>query len=280
MLLSYLSRNEDYLIKNQRMDSKQNRSNFLEEHFFKYFDVTVANTPQLQSEAFKIRYQVYCEELGYEPKEDFPEGMEHDLYDRHSIHCLLRHRSSKKYAACVRIILPDADQPATTFPFEKVSNITDPDINNKLAKNYRNLFCEVSRLAIHGNFRRRKEDESNPEGLVFQQYVEQNSDKRARHQYPVIALGLHGLYISITNALRLDILCIMKKSLSRHLKIYKIDSEQIGPSIEYHGKRAPFILKPREIMNNLEPEVLDLYKRIYKQLAEADSSLPPPTSVS
>lgn len=59
------------------------------QHFHKYFQLIVANTPELKQKVFSIRYQVYCKELNFEPAENFPDGLERDIYDDRSIHYLL-----------------------------------------------------------------------------------------------------------------------------------------------------------------------------------------------
>ena len=43
----------------------------IKQHFFNHFFLSIADTPELKQEVYKIRYQVYCEELEYEPKEEF-----------------------------------------------------------------------------------------------------------------------------------------------------------------------------------------------------------------
>ncbi|RMF21544.1 MAG: PEP-CTERM/exosortase system-associated acyltransferase, partial [Cyanobacteria bacterium J083] len=76
------------------------------EHFNRYFELVMADTPELKREVYSIRYRVYCEELSYESTDKFPDGLEKDAYDDHSIHYLLKHRPSGLYAGCVRIVLP------------------------------------------------------------------------------------------------------------------------------------------------------------------------------
>ncbi|MGH8603862.1 MAG: hypothetical protein ACREXR_14150, partial [Gammaproteobacteria bacterium] len=65
-------------------------------HFEQYFEILRADTPDLLEQAFRLRYQVYCQEgllPGFDPL-DYPDGLERDVYDyeHRSLHCLLRHR--------------------------------------------------------------------------------------------------------------------------------------------------------------------------------------------
>src|SRR5574338_334496 len=57
-----------------------------------YFDVVRADTPDLVSEALRLRYQVYCVENPFEDPSEHPDGLERDRYDAQAAHCLLLHR--------------------------------------------------------------------------------------------------------------------------------------------------------------------------------------------
>src|ERR1700684_376337 len=63
--------------------------------------VLVVDTPELLSEVFRLRYQVYCVEKGYEPGYD---GMESDEFDSDARHVLLIHRASGEPVGTVRIV--------------------------------------------------------------------------------------------------------------------------------------------------------------------------------
>ncbi|MGH8585199.1 MAG: PEP-CTERM/exosortase system-associated acyltransferase [Gammaproteobacteria bacterium] len=91
-------------------------------HFRKYFEILRADTPALLEEAFRLRYQVYCQEgclPGFDPL-DYPDGLERDIYDyeHRSVHCLLRHRPTGSNAGTVRLVLADPVQPDALFPIE------------------------------------------------------------------------------------------------------------------------------------------------------------------
>jgi N-acyl amino acid synthase of PEP-CTERM/exosortase system len=60
----------------------------LRRHFLQYFEVVPALTEGLVKEAQKIRHEVYCKELGWEPENR--DGLEKDSYDAYSLHCLLK----------------------------------------------------------------------------------------------------------------------------------------------------------------------------------------------
>src|SRR5262245_36195749 len=87
--------------------------------FHRYFDIVPADTDRLRDEAFRIRYEVYCEELKFEPKHHYPDKLECDHYDDQSLHCLLRYKPTGEYAGCVRVVFPNPHKPDEPLPFER-----------------------------------------------------------------------------------------------------------------------------------------------------------------
>src|SRR5690606_33394678 len=117
-----------------------------------------------QREVFRIRYDVYCEELRFEDPARFPDLQETDEYDRYSLHCLLRHAPSDTFAGCVRLVLPAT--PSDPLPFERLcaGHMYD-DVLEELVPDRRKV-GEISRLAVRSNFRRRRGEKNLPEGVV------------------------------------------------------------------------------------------------------------------
>ncbi|NQY65568.1 MAG: hypothetical protein HRT38_18030 [Alteromonadaceae bacterium] len=71
-------------------------------HFTDFLQPQVATTPLLRDEVFKIRHDVYCEELAFE--EIKPEGKEQDEFDDQSIFSMIKHKPTNTYTSCVRIV--------------------------------------------------------------------------------------------------------------------------------------------------------------------------------
>ena len=70
----------------------QSSAHDLGEAFRQVFELTPALDEASRNEVYRIRHDVYCRDLGWEPiRED---GQEKDEFDRHSFHCLLRRRGS------------------------------------------------------------------------------------------------------------------------------------------------------------------------------------------
>ena len=68
------------------------------------YEVVVADSKEMRRMHHRIRYQVYCLETGYEDPGAFPNGMEEDEWDGHSIPFLVRHRPSGRWVGTMRLV--------------------------------------------------------------------------------------------------------------------------------------------------------------------------------
>jgi N-acyl amino acid synthase of PEP-CTERM/exosortase system len=236
----------------------------LSDHFSQYFNLSIANTTELKQEVFRIRYQVYCEELGYEPLDRFPDQMERDTYDERSIHCILQHKPTGIYAGCVRLVLSDQNNPEAKFPFENVCSDHLIDFNQTA----RSHFGEVSRLAVISRFRKREGEQKTPSGLIVFDEKKKKKEKEEQNQqrrFPVIALSLYLAASSLGLDLGLDYaVTLMEPRLARHLKMSGLISRPVGQVIDFHGKRGPFAMERQEVLAGFSKntEVNGLFQNI------------------
>ena len=129
----------------------------LASHFDRFFEALPAVDDATRREVFRLRFAVYCEEHGYEAPSAFPDGEEHDAYDNDSTFALIRHRASGRAAGCVRLITNERTADLR-FPFEQLcSGQLEPHLRDLLLVS-RDRFGEISRLAVHQDFRRRRID--------------------------------------------------------------------------------------------------------------------------
>ena len=77
-------------------------------HFDSVFSETPATTATDIEDAFRLRYQVYCLDRGFESADACPQGMERDSYDAYALHCLLRERAGTQPIGTVRLVRPAA----------------------------------------------------------------------------------------------------------------------------------------------------------------------------
>ncbi|WP_426954309.1 GNAT family N-acyltransferase [Muricoccus radiodurans] len=172
--------------------------------------VEVATTPEQVLEAKRLRYQVYCEERGFEPGES---GLEQDEFDAHSRHVLVRSRASSKVYGTVRLVLSGQRGAGLGFPMERVCE------SYVLRPLPRETTAEISRFAIT-----RDRDGLSPAAAALMRFC--------------LIQGL----VQVSGELGLTHWCAtMERTLLRLLRSAAIHFEAVGPLIEYHGLRQPAV---------------------------------------
>jgi N-acyl amino acid synthase of PEP-CTERM/exosortase system len=228
--------------------------------FSKYFELVFAESPQLRDEVFRIRHQVYCEELGYESVS--PDGRECDEYDSHSKHLLLRTANTGVRVGCTRLVLPPLEQPSLPLPFERACAATldrgliDP------ATLPRNSIAEVSRLAVVRAFRRRKGEEHSKDGAAV---IDYGTPKQPR--FPYIQLGLYLGAVALAHRLGIKIIFFLTEPrLAGHFEKLGFPVHQIGGPIEHRGTRVPSMSNVDETIAGLRFYMRPVYKVVARQI--------------
>ncbi|WP_158971623.1 PEP-CTERM/exosortase system-associated acyltransferase [Paraglaciecola sp. L3A3] len=246
------------------------QANKISAHFSEYLSPVLALEPSLQTEAYKIRHEVYCRELKFEEMK--PSGLEIDDFDSHSTHCLIQHMPTGEYAGTVRIV--KSANESQLLPIEKycMSSIDEDNVHPNDFP--REEICEISRLAVPAQFRKRQTDKfkGSATGVINQTVY---SEKELRC-FPFIAVGL---YLSVASiCLRQGIkhcFVMMEPRLARSLRFVGIPFEQVGPVVEYHGKRAPYYISRHLLMNGLSPGFKSMLKNIDKKIEAQYKSTQP-----
>ena len=227
------------------------------ENFNQYFQIIFANTKELRQEAFKIRYGVYSEELGWEPQNKLK--METDECDDYAYHCLLQHRRTQVFAGCVRLVIPPVDDSKLQLPFEAnclQSARVDVIDSTKLP---RGSFGEISRLAVLSDFRRREKEKNIP--FVINS-IDPNTvyTEEERRNFPNIAMGLYFASVALADICHHSgTFVMMEPRLKRCLSRFGLPFEQAGDEMDYHGRRAMFHLPRKGFKSELAPEMRELY---------------------
>ncbi len=233
------------------------------EGFKRYFDILPALTDSEKQAAFRIRHSVYCEDLGWEATR--ADGMESDAYDIQSLHCLIRNRASGDFIGCVRLICPESGGPLATLPFERTcGDVLDRSIIDP-AKLRRERIAEVSRLAIVGQYRRRRGEERTS-GIV------QDSDFGTpdRPRFPYLLVGLYMGVFAIADLHGLEKLFLLSEPrLARHLNKIGITNERIGEATEHRGLRAPSVMDVRHVIDHLDPLLHSVFVVVHDELERA-----------
>lgn len=209
------------------------------------FEVFLADTLESERINYNLRYQVYCEEMGFEDKEAFPEQMETDIWDRSSVHFLVRHKASGHWVGGMRLVTSRN----STFPFEDWS-----EPYHRLNEASRKYSVEMSRLCIVKEARRFSSKRFAPYGLPDEEPEE--NDKVAsifnfKNQSRSLMWGLiraAGVY-SARNGIN-DWYFLVTPALACLLRKGGLDLKQIGNACEHRGLRIPFRLSVDNVLNN------------------------------
>ncbi|EWH09149.1 PEP-CTERM/exosortase system-associated acyltransferase [Catenovulum agarivorans DS-2] len=120
------------------------------EIFFRYFKIRFATADDMFA-MFKLRYQVYCEEMGYFPNLAKKQS-EMDEFDASALHCVIEHKHSGKIVGCMRAVPSNQRRlPLSTYlPHVKVGPHE----------------MEVSRVVVNPEFRHEVDGYKIP-GLLF-----------------------------------------------------------------------------------------------------------------
>ncbi len=250
-------------------------------HFSRYLQPIIAGDEATRTAAFNIRHQVYCEELGLEPVNS--QKQEKDEFDPYSIHSLIKHIPAKKtglkrfipsskssqrihtpqYAGTVRVVRPE--HRGEIIPIQKycLDTISPDKINPQDFAPHE--VCEISRLAVPVEFRRRQNDKF--EGAATGAINQQTYSEAELRCFPFIAIGLYltGASILLENNIQHGF-AMMEPRLARGIRFVGIKFEKIGPTVNYHGQRAPYYIDTSILVDNLNPGFRLLLKNIRNAL--------------
>ncbi|MEQ9395863.1 GNAT family N-acyltransferase [Haliea sp.] len=186
-----------------------------------WFNTQVITAPQDLQAIYRLRYRVYCEERGFFPPGDYPDGVECDAYDAHSVNFAAFDQDGL-VAAAVRLVCPDE---ARGLPYQQHCPLFDDILLPDPARS-----GEVSRLVLNKGFRTPPGGGST--GTVVMEVY------RAMYQYSR-EQGIRYWYAA------------MERPLVRMLARIGVVFERIGPRADYCGPVAPYLLDLEELDRHL-----------------------------
>ncbi len=225
---------------------------------FKFIEV---DSEVLKKEIFKLRYDVYVREFGFEKKESHPSGLEKDIYDPHSVELAAIEQISaetQKVIGTIRLILHSEHG----FPIENAVPIDFTDKKTPIDK-----IAEISRLAISKDYRRHQGD-----GLYgVKSYLKVSAEDTPLHRkstrnekiriQPYLIWGLFKELYQVSKKLGITHwYMITEKKLWYALKRFDFIFRQVGEPVDYHGMRIPYLGIVAEIEQNLIKKQMDFYQ--------------------
>lgn len=196
-----------------------------------YFSgLVLDDTPQLLEDSYRLRYQVYCLERRFLPAEDYPDHLEIDVFDRHSVHVGVVN-NQQSLAATARLVelsvagLPLFDH-CTIFPDQ-------PPLHDAARR-----VVEVSRFCVSRNYNRRAGD-----GYYSLQGATDRINGLERRGGGEIVLTLFkALYQACKRRGFTHWLAATEKSVQRLIAKYGFPFRLIGPETDYYGRVSPYLM--------------------------------------
>lgn len=253
------------MVKKAMAGLASNDAKAISAHFSKYLRPQIANTEGLRHEVYRLRHQVYCEELHFE---DIKDGYEEfDEFDDRSIHCFIRHLNSNALAGTVRLITSAKDD--ELLPIEKFCSHAIED-NDFAPWNFpRESICEISRLAVPENFRKRAVDQF--KGAATGAFNEKAYSASELRCFPYIAVCLYMSAAAMGfHSNRFHGYVMMEPRLARSLSFIGINFKQLGKPVEYHGKRAAYYINSDMFRTSISAGFTRLLQSIERDLFEQD----------
>lgn len=230
--------------------ARMSRSQVLQ-HFDDVFSETPASEPQDIQAAFRLRYQVYCLDRQFEDATTFPQGIERDPYDDHSLHCLLKHRASESPIGTVRLVHPMATP--TWFAQLPVAEYAPQESMEEILRLPAGSTAEVSRFAIT---RSAREILRGPERLLGRQMTgAAHLSSISEKLLPYMSLGLIRGLVRLSMQHGISHWCLAAEPcLLRRLGAFGLHFRNSGPLVEHRGLRQVCYANLKELLAQAEAE--------------------------
>ena len=232
--------------------------------FQRYFTVEPALDERSREQVFRIRHQVYCEDLGWEPCR--ADGLERDAFDPNAVHCLMTRSDTAEPVGCLRLIRAEVNGSAIELPFERsCAHVLDRQLVDP-SNLPRRTVGEVSRLAVARAFRQRRGEERRAAGLSDGDFEAHGP----RQRFPFILVGLYLGATALARRLGVEHAFILTEPrLAGHFRQIGFDIQVVGGPIEHRGTRVPSLMRASRVVEGLRPQIRTLYDRVEADFARA-----------
>lgn len=209
--------------------------------FDRYLQIVLADSAELLDLAFRLCFQVYCLERGFEDATQFADGRERDQDDARSVHTLLVARNSGAAIGTVRLILPRRDAELPVFRVVGSGKRRTAGLPFEAT-------AEVSRFAVAKSFRRDFETDRGTDT------THGSARAKAQHEaWQLLTFGLIRSVVVMTACAGVThIVGMMEPALLRLLRRLGIIFHRLGEPVEYHGLRQPSWAVMAELIAGIE----------------------------
>lgn len=216
------------------------------------FMFSMVEASDLLNEIFRLRFQVYCKECSFLKAEDYPDGIEKDKFDPHSLHFVAQDELGAIGTA--RLVL---DSPYGLPLEHHYSNYVCLDKTCVPRKQ----IAEISRLVISKEYRRRRGD-----GLYYNpEYEDRASREHSLHRMKCMALGMYReMYQESKRRGITHWYALMEKSLWLLLRLHNFNFQPIGEEIDVYGPVKPYLGD----IKKMEKEVFEKSPELFKYFIE------------
>ena len=225
--------------------------------FDTHFETFLADTAEARKIHYQLRYRVYCLETGYEDASAFPDRLEKDEFDSHSVHFIVRHRMSGQWMAAMRMVLGDKAE----LPIAEHC-----ELDRFALRSVRGSVAEVSRLCVVNEFRRRRQERHTPYEIPWRPrerpFPSPAVDINERRREPEIMLGLARAARAYSLAHGIDNLWFLAAgSLVRVVRGLGLPLVPVGPECHFRGKRRPYTFETAKLMPTAGTRAYDMFMR-------------------
>ncbi len=237
------------------------------------FEVVLADTSEARRIHYRLRYQVFCLETGFEDASSYPEQEERDSFDAHAKHFIVRDTRSQAWVAATRVILPGGG----LLPVEHHGGLACPTGQN-VRMYLRKNTAEVSRLLIaEGTPGPYLSLNSHPPLVSGRQSPPAQPRRELRNRLMIIRELLRGIAAYGVESNIPQAAFFVTRALARMVTSMGIELTLIGAPFEHRGLRYPYIINTEQVYDALSQLIykddngLPAY-RLFSQLPLAASS--------
>jgi N-acyl amino acid synthase of PEP-CTERM/exosortase system len=231
------------------------------DRFRQYFEIVPGLDDEIRDSVYRIRHEVYCEDLHFEPAH--ADQREIDECDAHSVHCLLRRNDeSREPVGCTRLVLAHKDGVDYEMPFERTcADVIDRSLINPRALR-RHEVAEVSRLAVRRKYRQRKHESDKPISLTTDDFGTPDQPR-----FPHIPVGLYLGSVALAHRCGLKTLFVLTEPrMAQHFGKLGVRIRPIGAVVDHRGARLPSVMHVEEIIETLRPFLQPAWHAINAQI--------------